>query len=189
MPLVNAKCTNCGANLKIDSSKDAAICEFCGSAFIVEKAVNNYSITNNNQIHANVVNIHSNQLDFEIRAGVLTKYNGSSTNVTIPDSVSIIGDGAFRDCFGLQQITIRNGISSIGVAAFMNCKSLFGITIPNSVTHIGKNAFYGCVNLKSVTLPDSVNRIESGAFCECSKLTQVKLPCGLTEIAPAQFAY
>lgn len=58
MPLVNAKCTNCGANLKVDSNKDAAICEFCGSAFIVEKAINNYNITNNNNIHANVVNIY-----------------------------------------------------------------------------------------------------------------------------------
>ena len=37
MPLVNAKCTNCGANIKIDDNKEAAVCEFCGSAFIVEK--------------------------------------------------------------------------------------------------------------------------------------------------------
>lgn len=44
MPLVNAKCTNCGANLKVDSAKDAAICEHCGSAYIVEKAVNNYNV-------------------------------------------------------------------------------------------------------------------------------------------------
>ena len=55
MPLVNAKCTNCGANLKIDSAKDAAICEFCGSAYIVEKAINNYNITNNNNINEYVV--------------------------------------------------------------------------------------------------------------------------------------
>ena len=47
MPLVNAKCTNCGANIKIDDNKEAAVCEFCGSAFIVEKAINNYNITNN----------------------------------------------------------------------------------------------------------------------------------------------
>ena len=49
MPLVNAKCTNCGANLNVDNAKDAAVCEFCGSAFIVEKAIQNYNyhITNN----------------------------------------------------------------------------------------------------------------------------------------------
>lgn len=58
MPLVNAKCTNCGANLNVDNIKDAAVCEFCGSAFIVEKAINNYNVTNNNSIYANVVNIY-----------------------------------------------------------------------------------------------------------------------------------
>lgn len=58
MPLSNAKCTNCGANIRVDSREDAAICEFCGSAFVVEKAINNYSINNNNKIHANVVNIY-----------------------------------------------------------------------------------------------------------------------------------
>lgn len=49
MPLVNAKCTNCGANLNVDRSKEAAVCEHCGSAFIVEKAIQNYNyhITNN----------------------------------------------------------------------------------------------------------------------------------------------
>ena len=47
MPLVDAKCTNCGSILKVESSKEAAICEYCGSAFIVEKAINNYNITNN----------------------------------------------------------------------------------------------------------------------------------------------
>lgn len=49
MPLVNAKCTNCGGTLTVDASKDAAICDFCGSPFIVEKAIQNYNyhITNN----------------------------------------------------------------------------------------------------------------------------------------------
>ena len=47
MPLVNAKCPNCGATLKTDDSKDAAICEFCNSAFIVERAINNFNTTIN----------------------------------------------------------------------------------------------------------------------------------------------
>ena len=47
MPLVNAKCTNCGGVLQVDDSKEAAICPFCESAYIVEKAINNFNITNN----------------------------------------------------------------------------------------------------------------------------------------------
>ncbi|MBQ7567375.1 hypothetical protein IJT17_01050 [bacterium] len=45
MPLVPAKCTNCGDTVKVDSQKDAAICPSCGSAFIVEKAISNYNIS------------------------------------------------------------------------------------------------------------------------------------------------
>lgn len=44
MPLVSAKCTNCGAKLEVDDTKDAAICAYCGSPYIVEKAINNYII-------------------------------------------------------------------------------------------------------------------------------------------------
>lgn len=46
MPLVNAKCTNCGATLKVDNTKDVANCEHCGSSFIIEKAINNYYTIN-----------------------------------------------------------------------------------------------------------------------------------------------
>ena len=89
MRLVSAKCPNCGANFKIDSTKDAVICEYCGSAIIVEKAINNYNVTNN--INAGVVNIYTgNGADFVIRAGSLEKYNGSSSDVIVPDEVYII---------------------------------------------------------------------------------------------------
>lgn len=57
MALVPAKCTQCGGNITVDNQKDAAICPFCGTPYIVEQAINNYNITNNNHIHANVVNI------------------------------------------------------------------------------------------------------------------------------------
>ena len=57
MPLVPAKCTECGANVTVDDSKDAAVCEFCGTAFITEKAINNYHITNNLNISNATINV------------------------------------------------------------------------------------------------------------------------------------
>ena len=48
--LVPAKCTNCNATLTVDESKDAAICPYCNSAFIVAKAINNISVNNNMNI-------------------------------------------------------------------------------------------------------------------------------------------
>lgn len=43
MPLVKAQCTSCGGVLEVDNSNDAAICPFCGMAYIVEKAINQYN--------------------------------------------------------------------------------------------------------------------------------------------------
>ena len=45
MPIVKAQCTNCGGLLEIDSSKDAAICPFCKTPYVVEKAINNFNPT------------------------------------------------------------------------------------------------------------------------------------------------
>ena len=47
MPLVPAKCPECGGNVVVDSEKDAWICEFCKAPFIVEKAINNFNTVNN----------------------------------------------------------------------------------------------------------------------------------------------
>ncbi len=54
MSLVEAKCTNCGAKMEVDNTKEAAICPNCNSAFIVEKAINN--ITNNIKNENNISN-------------------------------------------------------------------------------------------------------------------------------------
>lgn len=58
MGLLNAKCVNCGATIKVDESKEATICKYCGSAFVTENAINNYNmhITNNMNIaNANIL--------------------------------------------------------------------------------------------------------------------------------------
>ena len=117
MPLAQAKCTNCGANLEVDNTKDAAVCPYCGTPYVVEKAINNYNTVNN--ISANVVNVYGgNSADFEICAGVLERYNGSSTNVVIPNTVKIIGEEAFLGCTGLESVTNPDSVTSIGDCAF-----------------------------------------------------------------------
>ncbi|MBR6256435.1 MAG: hypothetical protein IKR23_03570 [Lachnospiraceae bacterium] len=46
MPMVKAQCTNCGGALEVDNSKDAAVCPFCNTPYIIEKAINQYNISN-----------------------------------------------------------------------------------------------------------------------------------------------
>lgn len=47
MAMIPAKCTCCGANITVDAAHEAGICPFCGTAFITEKVISNYNITNN----------------------------------------------------------------------------------------------------------------------------------------------
>ena len=69
MGLIAAKCTQCGANIQIDDTKEAGICEFCGTAFITEKAINNYNIsTDNVVINSENVNIYNNNIDSSLEA-------------------------------------------------------------------------------------------------------------------------
>ena len=65
--------------------------------------------------------------------------------VIIGDSVTSIGNEAFRQCFSLTSVTIGNSVTTIGNSAFSGCNSLTSVTIPNSVTTISDNAFRGCI--------------------------------------------
>ena len=90
---------------------------------------------------------------------------GSLTNVTIPDSVTSIGDYAFAGC-GLTSLTLGNHVTSIGAYAFSVCTGLGCVTIPGSVTNIGDWAFDAC-GLTNVTIPGSVTSIGDYAFSGC----------------------
>lgn len=215
MPFVQAKCPECGGMLAVDNSKKAAICQFCGNAFVVEEAVNNYitnNITNNNFGAGAVVNIYADsEKDFVIEAGVLTKYKGASADVVIPDTVSKIGNHCFANS-NIKSVVIPNSVNEIEYYAFEHCKSLTSITIPNSVTSIGSSAFSGsgltsitipnsvtrffvdyafsgCYNLTSIKLPSSITRIGKSMFYSCSSLTSITIPSGITEICDNAFSW
>ena len=116
-------------------------------------------------------------------------YCTSLTSVTIPDSVTSIGEFAFSGCTSLTSVTIPDSVTSIGGWAFYECTSLTSVTIPDSVTSIGNGAFKGCTSLTSVTIPGSVTRIGVGAFASCTSLTSVTIPDSVTRIGKQAFDY
>ena len=100
-------------------------------------------------------------------------YNGNDYTVTALRTVSYYG--TFQNCSGLTSVTIPNSVTSIGDGAFDGCSGLTSVTIPNSVTSIGGGAFGGCSGLTSVTIPNSVTSIGGYAFYGCSNLTEIWL--------------
>ena len=113
----------------------------------------------------------------------------SLTSVAFPESVTNIEHGAFSVCSNLTSVTIPEGITSIGDNMFFHCRNLTSVTIPESVISIGKNAFCNCLSITSITIPDSVTNIEHGAFSGCSNLTNVTIPESVISIGAGAFIH
>ena len=130
---------------------------------------------------------------------------------------------SLNNIFGDQvsEFTMGNSVTSIGENAFRNCSGLTSVTIPNSVKSIGDQAFYGCnvsalnfigniedwlnkawspafisgnyqlllngVLQKNVTIPNNFTNINDNAFAGCSSLTLVKIPNSITNIGSYAF--
>ena len=109
------------------------------------------------------------------------------TDINIPNSVKSIGGYAFRDCTSLTNINIPNSVTSIGDGAFSSCTSLTDINIPNSVTSIEWNTFILCTSLTNINIPNSVTSIGGYAFYNCTSLTDVNIPNSVTSIGYEAF--
>ena len=114
-------------------------------------------------------------------------YCTSLTSVTIPNSVTSIGNYAFKGCVYLTSVTIPNSVTSIGNSAFDGCSNLTSVNIPNSVTSIGKSAFQRCERLTSVTLSENITTIAEEMFYFCGGLQSITIPDGVTSIEKNAF--
>lgn len=129
------------------------------------------------------------------------------TSVSLPNSLTHIGDYSFTGCDSLKTITIpknvtnaqlaftgcglttvifADGMTKIPASIFNGCEYLENVTIPESVTIIGSSAFENCVALKSVKLPSALTTISDYAFMGCTNLKNITIPKSVTS---AQLAF
>lgn len=129
-------------------------------------------------------------------------FNGcrSLTSITIPKSITSIGDGAFSGCSDVSVFvsdweswySIRieeGGTDSLpsDFALYVNGQEVKEIVVPTSVTSIGYGAFWGCKSLTTATITDNVKFIDKYAFVDCKNLTTVVLPNSLASIETGVF--
>ena len=108
-------------------------------------------------------------------------------SVTIPQSVTSIGDSAFAGCHNLNSLTINDAATSIGSRAFAECPLATTLELGENITTIGNSAFYDCRGLKNVTIPQSVTSIGDSAFGECSSLETLSLGENIKTIGDSAF--
>lgn len=132
---------------------------------------------------------------FDIRDGVLVKYNGKATRIKIPSAVKEIRDDAFGGVLDrdnrLEEIIFSEGCEIIDGdgfrGAFADQRQLKYVKLPKSLRIIGDNAFRNCISLLDVEFPAGLQKIGRDAFAYCDSLEEVRLPENLQELESEAF--
>lgn len=111
---------------------------------------------------------------------------GALTTVTLPSTITSIGNNAFESCGALTAIVIPEAVTTIGDNAFLQCYDLASVTMPPTITYIGESAFKSTPSLTSIELPTSITTISAQAFYS-SGLTSITIPEGVTSIGESAF--
>ena len=125
----------------------------------------------------------------------------SLTSITIPNSVTSIGENAFKNC-SLRKVIVSD-IAAWCNISFGNYLSnplyyahhlysdenteITNLIIPEGVTSIMEYCFAYCSSLSSINIPNSVTSIGGGAFRDCSSLTSITIPNSVTSIEQNTF--
>jgi hypothetical protein len=110
------------------------------------------------------------------------------TVISLPESMTTVGDNAFAECEELMYITLPEELKFINNSAFWK-SGVVSIIIPDSVSYVGEGAFENCRHLQSISFSSksNVTRFEWGAFRGCKSLTNISFPGSLKSIGSLAF--
>ena len=129
--------------------------------------------------------------------------------VQLPETVTVIGEGAFGNCRALTELYLPDNVKHIGTDAFKECRSLAEIRFPEELETVGNNAFEGTAwrktqktqlvlagahivckcdpDAEQIVVPEGVHTIADCAFLQCEKLQSITFPSTLRHIGTGAF--
>lgn len=137
------------------------------------------------------INGEANPAELVIPEGVTTmsrSFYGYKllTAVTLPSTLTELGDQAFANCVKLTSAVVPEGVETVG-SAFWGCSALETVTLPSTLKTLKSSTFYNCKALASVNLPEGLETIGGMVFSSCGALTTLSLPSTLTTIGMMAF--
>lgn len=118
----------------------------------------------------------------------LMNYYGFKGSLTIPDTVTAIGERAFSFCDGFDSLSLGKGVESVGAYAFYECTGFTGsLVIPDSVSYIGNDAFLDCSSFSgAVTIPCGAALGDENPFAGMTGVTAFETAAGCTGYTAAE---
>lgn len=108
--------------------------------------------------------------------------------VTLPDTVTVVGEDAFADCTELESITFGAGLTLLDRGCLRGCTALYEVTLPEKLREIGREAFADCDHLEAVTIGGGVQIIRDNAFMMCTSLSRFTFARRPAHIAVTAFS-
>lgn len=200
-----AFCTNLNGDLDLNAStiENGAFtnCQFAGT-LTIDSHVSDISISNDIDIEINTFSgcpfktlILKNTegappKQFKIPKKAFYRMTSLTGTVTIPKTVTGIGDQAFMGCDKFDELVFQGDSTSsltIGQRAFYKCSAISkSFSIERDISTISDFAFYGCTSLTTINLPNTLETINSYAFAN-SGLKSIQFPKSVTTIQSSAF--
>lgn len=115
------------------------------------------------------------------------QYCDNLISVKLPDNITSLGDYVFMSCSKLSSIKLPDTLTSLGEFCFGHCDDLITLILPNSITTLGLGCFTDCKNIKAITLPTNITSLPTHCFSDCKKLSEITLHEGIMSLGLSCF--